>query len=207
VVIADDHPVVSNGLKNMLSRQKQIKVNAIYNSATDLLENMDTVTMDVLILDMQLPDGNGMDIAGKIMKAKPGTRILVFSSSDIIYQVKKMLQAGCYGYLLKDADDKMIVQAIETVYESQRFLPPVLEKALLDDMIRNKNKLSNQTTLSKREKEVLELILKEYTSQEIADELFLSTSTIEFHRNSLQQKLGAKNIAGLVKAAIQRGLI
>ncbi len=205
VVITDDHPVVSNGLKNMLLTHKHIDVIGIYSTSADLLSHLPTDETDVLILDMQLPDSNGYDIACSVLKMKPQIRILVFSSTDAIYQVKKMIKAGCYGYLLKNADDEMIVQAIETVYEKKRFLAPVLEAALLDEML--KNKTQRKTTLTKREKEVLELIVKEFTNQEIANKLFLSLSTIEFHRNSMQHKLGVKNTAGLVRVAIETGLV
>lgn len=207
VIITDDHPVVSNGLRNMLALQTHIHVNAVYDKASELTAHMPEITPPcVLILDMQLPDGNGYDLAQSVLKTKPGISILVFSSTDTVYQIKKMLQAGCLGYLPKNADDETIVKAIETVAKGERFLSPSLEAALLDDMIRNKDK-NKKTTLTKREKEVLALIVKEYTNQEIANELYLSLSTIEFHRTSLLQKLKVKNTAGLVRVAIETGLV
>lgn len=206
VVITDDHPVVSNGLKNMLSRHKHIHVAGIYSNATELRSNIKKVDMDVLILDMQLPDGTGYDIACSVLKSNANVHILVFSSTDIVYQIKKMLQAGCLGYLPKNADDEMIVKAIEAVNKGKRFLSPALETALHEEMVRNKEN-TKKTTLTKREKEVLELIVKEFTNQEIANQLFLSLSTIEFHRTSLLQKLHVKNTAGLVRVAIETGLV
>ncbi|WP_246022426.1 response regulator [Filimonas effusa] len=206
VIITDDHPVVSNGLKTMLSKQQHITVTAVYNTAAELMANIATVPADVLILDMQLPDANGYDIAATILKPKSKINILVFSSTDTVYQIKKMLHVGCLGYLPKNADDETIVNAIEAVSKGKRFLSPALEAALLDDMIRNKDK-AKKTTLTKREKEVLALVVKEYTNQEIANELFLSLSTIEFHRTSLLQKLKVKNTAGLVRVAIESGLV
>ncbi|BAV04934.1 two component transcriptional regulator, LuxR family [Filimonas lacunae] len=206
VIITDDHPVVSNGLKNMLQKQQHITVTAVFANATDLVANIRKTPVDVLILDMKLPDGNGYDTCCTVLKFAPKTRVLVFSNNDTVYQINKMMQAGCMGYLPKNADDSMIVKAIESVYEGQRFLSPSLENALLEEHLRSKNK-NQKTTLTKREKEVLELIVKEYTNQEIANQLFLSLSTIEFHRNSLLQKLNVKNTAGLVRVAIQAGLI
>lgn len=206
VIIIDDHPVVSNGLKNMLDKQSHIHVSGIYNTVANLMANITQTNVDVLILDMQLPDGNGYDVATSLMKTKSKINILVFSSTDTVYQIKKMLQAGCLGYLPKNADDETIIKAIETVSKGERFLSPALEAALLDDMIRNKDK-AKKPTLTKREKEVLALVVKEYTNQEIATELFLSLSTIEFHRTSLLQKLKVKNTAGLVRVAIETGLV
>ena len=207
VIITDDHPVVSNGLRNMLIKQSQIQVNAVYDNASELISHMSEVPDSaVLVLDMQLPDGNGYDLAQSILKSRSDINILVFSSTDTVYQIKKMLQAGCLGYLPKNADDETIVRAIEAVAQGKRFLSPSLEAALLDDMIRNKDK-NKKTTLTKREKEVLALIVKEYTNQEIANALYLSLSTIEFHRTSLLQKLKVKNTAGLVRVAIESGLV
>jgi DNA-binding NarL/FixJ family response regulator len=206
VIITDDHPVVYDGLKKMLDKQSHIKVIGIYNSAAELMTNIFNTNVDVLILDMQLPDGNGFDIAQSVLKKKSKLKILVFSSTETVYQIKKMLNAGCLGYLPKNADGKTIIKAIESVYQDKRFLSPALEAALLDDMIRNKDK-PKQAKLTRREKEVLDLIVKEYTNSEMASELFLSQSTIDFHRNSLLQKLNVKNTAGLVRVAIESGLV
>jgi DNA-binding NarL/FixJ family response regulator len=206
VVITDDHPIVSNGLKNMLARQEHIHVSGVFGNATELLTGIKKTLVDVLILDMKLPDGNGYDIACTILKAKPRVRILVFSNTDMVYQINKMLEAGCLGYLPKNADDEMILKAIDSVYSGQRYLSPALEAAVLEDAFRHKKK-SQKATLTKREKEVLSLIVKEFTNQEIASQLFLSLSTIEFHRNSLLQKLSVKNTAGLVRVAIEAGLV
>lgn len=206
VVITDDHPIVSNGLKNMLTRQGHIHVSGVFGNATELLTGIKKTLVDVLILDMKLPDGNGYDIACTILKTKPRVRILVFSNTDMVYQINKMLEAGCLGYLPKNADDEMILKAIDSVYNGQRYLSPALEAAVLEDAFRHKKK-SQKATLTKREKEVLSLIVKEFTNQEIASQLFLSLSTIEFHRNSLLQKLSVKNTAGLVRVAIEAGLV
>lgn len=204
-VICDDHPVVAGGIKTLLEKKGTIQVLAIYYSAEELLSNIKTSAPDILILDMQLPDGGGPDTAKQVLKANPHTQILVFSSSDTLYLVKKMLQAGCGGYALKNTDDLILIKAIETVAAGGRFLSPELEKALLDDSF--KNKAAKKLTLTKREKEVLDLIVQEHTNQEIADKLFLAVSTVELHRTNMLQKLGVKNTAGLVRVAIQTGLV
>ena len=206
-VITDDHPIVANGLQTMLQKTGTIQVLAKYNSAKELLENIKSLQPNILILDMQLPDGDGFDIATKVLQACPGTQILVFSSSDTVYHVKKMLQAGCGGYALKNTDDLTLVKAIETVAAGGRFLSPELEAALVEDMFRNKGKTTKTATLTKREKEVLELIVQEHTNQEIANKLFLGLSTVELHRTNMLQKLGVKNTAGLVRVAVQTGLV
>lgn len=206
VSIADDHPIVTNGLVKILQDFENIKVLDKYASGKALLEGLKLQQPDILLLDMQLPDGEGPDLAKKVLKDFPAIKIIVLTSNDIIAQVKKMLQLGCYGYLLKDSEDTVIVEAIETVYQGGQFLSPQLQQRLVDDMFRNKQD-KKHAALTRREKEILQLITAELTNQEIADKLFISLHTVENHRSSLLQKLQVKNTAGLVRKAIEYGLI
>ena len=200
--------MVTNGLKKSLQEADNIVVTAIYNTAHDLINNLQQLDADVLILDMHLPDASGHNIAAAVLKQKPSLRILVFSSTDSIFQVKRMQQAGCLGYLLKNADSNTLVKAIGAVYEGYRFLSPELEKALIEDMFAGKaSNKPKKVALTVREQEILQLIVKEYTNQEIAARLFLTLSTIEFHRTNMLQKMGVKNTAGLVREAVMAGLV
>lgn len=206
VAITDDHPIVVNGLKKVLDDFAHIEVTAVYHTGNALLQGIAQRQPDVLLLDMHLPDTTGIEIARVITKKYPQVRILVLSSSDVLLQVKKMLQLGCAGYILKDSDDMTIVTAIETVYGGGQFLSPVLQQRVVDDMFKTRNAEKKQAMLTKREKEVLQLIIDEHTSQEIANMLFISPHTVENHRISLMQKLEVKNTAGLVKKALEGGL-
>lgn len=206
VAITDDHPIVANGLKKILDDFANIDVVAVYTTGNDMLKEVGVSLPDVMLLDMNLPDLEGPDLARQLLKKFPSIKIIVLTSSDVTVQVKKMLQIGCQGYLLKDSDDKTIVQAIETVYGGGQFLSPVIQQQLVNDMFRTKNQKQN-TLLTRREKEVLQLITQEFTNQEIADKLFISLHTVDNHRSSLLQKLDAKNTAGLVKKAIENGLV
>lgn len=206
VVITDDHPIVVNGLKKVLDDFEHISVTDVFHNGNDLLQGITNRQPDVLLLDMHLPDTTGPEIAKVVTKKYPGIKILVLSSSDIILQVKKMLQIGCAGYLLKDSDDITIVTAIETVFNGGQFLSPSLRQRVVDDMFKTRNIEKKQALLTKREKEILQLIIDELTSQEIAAKLFISPHTVENHRISLMQKLEVKNTAGLVKKALEGGL-
>ncbi|HEY1202345.1 MAG TPA: response regulator transcription factor, partial [Niastella sp.] len=179
---------------------------AVYATGNDMLKQVGTSLPNVMLLDMNLPDLEGPDLARQLLKKFPSIKIIVLTSSDVTVQVKKMLQIGCQGYLLKDSDDKTIVQAIETVYNGGQFLSPIIQQQLVNDMFKSKNQKQN-TLLTRREKEVLQLITQEFTNQEIADKLFISLHTVDNHRSSLLQKLDAKNTAGLVKKAIENGLV
>jgi DNA-binding NarL/FixJ family response regulator len=155
---------------------------------------------------MQLPDLQGPELAQKVLQQYPKIKIIILSSQDVIIQVKKMLRIGCMGYLLKDADDSVIAEAIDTVYKGGRYLSPRLNHELIEDSFKGNRKQQN-VLLSRREKEVLKLIVDEYTNQEIADQLFLSMHTVENHRISLLHKLNVKNTAGLVRVALENGLL
>lgn len=207
LAIADDHPVVANGIRTIMRGVPNMEVIDTYTSGQALLQGIQTRRPDVLLLDMQLPDLSGPELAASILKRDPQQRILVLSSTDIILQVKKMLKLGCMGYLLKDADDITIIKAIETVQQGGQYLSPALNQLLIDDLFRNKKAEKKNTLLTRREKEVLQLIIDEHTNQEIADKLFISLHTVENHRISLLHKLEVKNTAGLVKVALQTGLV
>lgn len=206
VAITDDHPIVANGLKKILAEHPNLEVVGVYATGKAMMNEITGALPDVLLLDMNLPDLQGPDLARQLLKNHPEVKIIVLSSSDITVQVKKMLQIGCKGYLLKDSDDATIVQAIETVFNGGEFLSPALQQQLVNDLFKSKSQKSN-TMLTRREKEVLQLITQEFTNQEIADKLFISLHTVDNHRSSLLQKLDVKNTAGLVKKAIENGLV
>lgn len=206
IVILDDHPIVTNGLNNALQVNRNMFVVAKYSTCNDFILDYVNLDFDVLILDMQLSDGTGYDIAKQVLVTKPTVSILVFSSSDVLYQVKKMLETGCLGYLLKNADNEALYNAIEQVYKGKQVLSPELVKALSEEAFSEKHN-KKKIILTRREQEVLQLIVKEFTTQEIASELFLSVSAVEFHRTNLLQKLEVKNVAGLVRVALEEGLI
>ena len=179
----------------------------VFASGAALLKEIVPIKPDVLLLDMHLGDMDGAELVSAVLKKAPDVKILVLSSTDILLQVKKVLKLGCMGYLLKDSEDAVIIQAIETVYNGGQFISPLLQAALVEDMFRNKANEKRSLTITRREKEVLQLIIQELTNQEIADKLFISLHTVENHRISLLHKLNVKNTAGLVKVALQTGLV
>jgi DNA-binding NarL/FixJ family response regulator len=205
VAIADDHRLVNNGLQNILGNYKHIEVQAVYLTGTALLEGLAQLQPDVLLLDIQLPDKTGNELARIISKKYPKIKILALTNLDTPFHIKDMLEHGCLGYLVKNTDQQTLVQAIEQVYNGEQFLEPHLKEELLKSL--SKNNTAKNISLSRREKQILELIVKEYTSQEIAEKLFISQRTVETHRFSLCQKLEVKNLVGLTKVAIQMGLV
>ena len=203
VAITDDQAIVVNGLQKILGGYPHITLIGTYSNGENLEIGLAEQLPDVLLLDIQMPGKTGIELAGIINKKYPSVKIIALTNIDILIQVKKMLQQGCMGYLLKDTSPDTLILAIETVYKGEQFLYEDLQKQLINNIFDPKS----QPIITRREKEILELIVNQYTNQQIADTLYLSLRTVENHRNNLLQKLNVKNTAGLVKVALTEGLV
>lgn len=203
VAIADDHFIVLNGIQKILAGRDDIELVGTYNNGDVLLEALPTQQPDVLLLDIQMPGKSGIELAGIVSKKYPSVKIIALTNVDVLVQVKRMLKQGAMGYLLKDVDPDTLIKAIYTVHSGEQFIYEELKKQLLS----NFTAAPSEKMITRREKEILQLITEEFTNPEIADKLHISPHTVENHRNHLLQKLGVKNTAGLVKAAIEQGLI
>lgn len=208
VAIIDDHHMVIEGLEKVLLSLENVRVIATYTRAAALLEGLKKDIPDVLLLDVQLPDQTGLELAKILAKDYPQIRILVFSGVESNYYIQDMIKQGCLGYIFKStADRDLLSSAIQSVYNEELFLDPSIRNELLQDMLLSKRKKNNlEPKLTEREKEVLQLIVKEYDNHEIARRLFISLRTVENHRYHLFQKLEVKSAVGLVKVALQMGL-
>lgn len=212
VFLLDDHPLAVTGLYNMLLPYKNIKVTGTYQTGQAMLEDLKKNQPDVLLLDILLSDSNGKVLAKEISRLYPAIKIIAITSLDAPAYVKAMMQNGCSGYLLKNIDQKTLVEAIETVYQGKEFIELSLKEQMVYNLIKKgkENKSEQEKVigprLTKREKDVLDLMVKEYSNQEIADKLYLSIRTVERHRFNLMQKFDAKSPIGLLKAAIEFGL-
>ncbi|HEU5145762.1 MAG TPA: response regulator transcription factor [Chryseosolibacter sp.] len=207
LAIADDHLLVVNGLKAMLQKDPDISILFAATSGAELLEQLTIAQPDVLLLDIQMPDMNGIDLCKVIHKNYPGVRIIALTNFEQSSYVKQMMRNGATGYLLKNIDVKTLKQAIDSVMENKTFVQDQVKNNLMGEMLMGKKQTSQGISLTKREVEILSLVAREMTNQEIADKLFISIRTVETHRINLTQKLGVHNTAGLVKEAYRRGLV
>jgi DNA-binding NarL/FixJ family response regulator len=201
--MADDHVIVLNGLQKIVAEVSDISVVGVYTDGDALLADLPLNQPDVLILDIQMPGKKGTELAAIIKKKYPAIKIIVLSNVEVMAQIKKMLQLGCMGYLLKNTDSETFITAIRTVNDGEQFLYEDLRKQLVNNLFTPAHFIK----ITRREKEILQMIADEMTTQEIADKLFLSIHTIVNHRNSLLQKLDVRNTAGLMKKAVEEGLI
>lgn len=206
VALTDDHPMVLEGLQKVLNEIGEIEVTGVYKTGKELLAGLKNGLPDVLLLDVQLPDITGLEVA-KIVRAEYSEiKILVLSGIESQYYIMDLIKQGCNGYLLKNTTDhRLLIEGIKGVYNGELFLDPSMKQNLLQEMLRVKRKKNASPKLTEREKEVLQLIIKEYGNQEIANKLCISLRTAENHRYNLLQKLDVKNTVGLVKAALQMG--
>lgn len=207
IALTDDHQMVLEGLQKVLEPAADIEVTGAYRCAKDLFTGLKKVVPDVLLLDVQLPDMTGLEVAKIIRQEYLDMKILVLSGIESHYYIMDLIKQGCNGYLLKSTtDNRLLLEGVRSVYNGELFLDPSMKQTVLQEMLRAKRRKNASPKLTEREKEVLQLIIKEYGNQEIADKLFISLRTVENHRYNLLQKLDVKNTVGLVKAAMQMGL-
>lgn len=210
IAIADDHPMVISGLISLLAPFRHIHVTGAYPNGAALLEGLNHNRPEVLILDIILPDISGKELVPIIRNQYPEIRILILTSLDAPTIVTSMFRRGCMGYLLKGAGPQLLAQAIETLSRDEEFMDASLKEQMLQNVMKYKNDPQHQfliPELTQREREIIRLIAQEFTTKEISEKLFISYRTAENHRYNLIQKLDVKNTAGLVKVAIQLGLM
>ncbi len=213
IFITDDHPLAVAGVMNLLQPYPDVQITGTFNTGAALLEQLKISRPDILLLDILLPDINGKDIAATVNQDYPEVNIIALTSLDTPASVKAMLRNGCKGYLLKNTDQETMITAIRNVSRGQEFIEPQLKEKVFDEAVFYKKQLADQTPdrnniqLTKREKDVLNLVLQDNSNQEIAEKLFLSVRTVERHRFNLMRKVGAKSPLGLLKAAVEFGLV
>ena len=207
IAIADDHILVINGLKAMIGTNIELSVLFSATSGNELLSQLANAQPQVLLLDIQMPDINGIDLCKMIHKDHPQIKIIALTNFEQSSYVKQMIRNGASGYLLKNIDSQTLFRAIDAVVRGKTFIQDQIQNNMWNEVLSGTKRTSQGVSLTKREVEVLGLVAKELTNQQIADQLFISVRTVETHRINITQKLGVHNTAGLVKEAYRRGLI
>ena len=207
VAITDDHPMVLKGIQSMLDGTDEIKLVGFYNNALETQENITVHKPDILLLDINLPDINGIELCKQLKKAHSPLKIIAISNYDDVSFVKRMLQSGADGYLLKNTHKLELLEAFKAVLNDGQYLQRDIEKKLLNQSLGKTTKNTLMVKLTRRETEVLQAIAEELTTQEISEKLFISPKTVETHRMNIMSKLGAKNSVGIIKIAIERHLL
>jgi len=209
ILLADDHQILREGLKYILDTQADMKVIGEASDGRQAVREAKKINPDVIIMDIAMPELNGIEAARQILAVSPSIKIIILSmhySTEHIYQA---LQAGAMGFVIKDAAGKELMQAVRAVYGGHRYLSEKVDEILIEDYVMQRRKIQPQSpleSLSPREREILQLVAEGKTSAAIAEILFISPKTVETYRSRLMHKLGLKDTAGLVKFAIAQGL-
>ena len=206
ILIADDHGVVAEGLKHLIEAQPDMQVVAMAGDGREAVRLAREVAPDVVLMDLSMPELNGADATRAILERDAPCRVIVLSMYADRAYVRRALKAGASGYVVKRSAAKEVVDAIRAVYAGQRYLSPRVADVVIDDYTAE-DKQDPLARLSAREREVLQLLAEGRTGAEIAARLALSQKTVETYRARLVEKLGIRDVAGLVKFAIQRGIV
>lgn len=212
VIIADDHKIIRVGLRGLLDREADIEVVGEAENAEDVLKVLAEHPADVVLMDIDLGQTNGIKATASIKALYPHLHVLGLTMHEEPEYIIKMLEAGASGYLLKNAGREELLTAIHTVAKGDSYFSQKVSATLLQTITGQKAaagepRKSIQTPLSDREIEVLRLIAQEFSNGEIAEKLFISIRTVDTHRRNLLEKLQVKNTVGLVKYAIEKGII
>jgi len=204
ILVADDHQMFTDGISYLI-KENGWQVTGIVNNGQQLLQMLKKNEMpDIVILDIEMPEVDGVQAAKIIKKEYPGLKILVLSMHDENEFVRQMLNIGVEGYILKDSGKKVLVEAIKTMENGEKYYGKKVTETFLSSFSAGKKRSDD---LSRREIDIISLIADEKTTGEIADQLFLSKYTVETHRKNILLKLGIKNSAGLIRYAMKNGLI
>ena len=209
VFLADDHAVMRDGLRAMLETQHDIRVVGEATNGRDAARGVSQLRPDVVVMDIGMPELNGIEATQQICARCPSARVIILSMHSTNEYIRRALAAGARGYLLKESAGTEVVQAVRTVHGGSRYLSARVSEQILDEYPQPREAASAAdplALLSPREREVLQLVVEGKTSAEIAQLIFLSPKTVETYRSRLMTKLGVADLPGLVKFALQHGV-
>jgi DNA-binding NarL/FixJ family response regulator len=204
VFITDDHPLVLEGLRSLLGNEKEVELAGYATNGQSCIDFFTNNTADVILMDIGLPDMSGIDLCEIIKTQHPGVMVLALSSFNDGHNINAMMEKGASGYVIKNADKEELLQAIHEVSKGRTYFCFEAGHAARKESNNAKKPLP---PLTRREKEVLQLIAEGYTNPEIAEKLFVSSATVDTHRKSLLAKLDVKNTALLIRFAMEHKLV
>ncbi|MEW5829964.1 MAG: response regulator transcription factor [Chloroflexota bacterium] len=210
ILLADDHAVLRSGLHLLLESQPDLSVIGEAATGTEALNLAEQLQPDLILLDLSMPHLGGLDALPVIRQIVPAARILILTMHDDAQYLRKAIQGGASGYILKKAADVELLSAIRAVLRGEMYVHPSMTRSLLDDLLPgsgDSTEMAVWDTLSEREQEVLKMVALGYTSAEIAGQLTLSAKTVETYRARGMEKLGLRTRAALVRFALKNGLI
>lgn len=208
VLLADDHQIMLDGLRAIFANDESIEVVGTASNGMEVLEFLKNNPLDVLLLDLQMPVMDGLETTMHVKKSYPDVKVILLTTNDEGSIITSLFKVGATGYLLKNASKENLIQGIKDAYEGKKVLSAHLTEKMIESLNENpKVREGEIPKITKREIEVVKLIAQEYTTQEIADALFVSTNTVATHKRNLFVKMDVKNSVGMIKKAVDWGLI
>jgi DNA-binding NarL/FixJ family response regulator len=210
VLVADDHAIIREGLRVMLGNQPDIEVVATATNGREAIQLVNEHGPDVAVIDISMPELNGIEAIQQMLPRHPHIKVIVLSIHETKPYVYRALKAGAKGYLIKETAGLEVVDAVRAVYRGERYLSQRAAELLMDASFLNLEASIEDSpleALSPREREILQLVAEGKTSQEIAERLFISPKSVDTYRSRLMHKIRVEDMAGLVKFAIQHGVI
>ena len=205
VFVADDHAVVREGLASLLAAQPDLRVVGTAADGRDTVRQIVNLQPEVVVMDIAMPQMNGIEAAREIRERAPRTRLIILSMHSSVEHVFHALEAGALGYVLKESAGKELIEAVRAVHAGRRYLSPRVAE-MMAEVVSRRSTDSPLNRLSGRERQILQLVAEGRSSAQIAATLHLSPKTVDTYRSRLMQKLHIGDVAGLVKFAIQHGL-
>lgn len=209
ILLADDHVLIRHGIKNIIKKNQSYEVVGEVNNGKELMEVLESSEIDMIILDISMPGIGGMEAIGLVKGKYPWIKILMLTMHKQKQYFYNAMAAGADGYLMKDDSDGELLVAIDKVLSGKNYISPYVSDDFADDVIsmyRNEKKSPFQE-LTKREKEILQLVVQGHTSKKMAEQLHLSQRTIDHHRSNLLRKFNRKNSVDLVNYAVRNGFV
>jgi RNA polymerase sigma factor (sigma-70 family) len=210
VLVADDHAIIREGLRVMLGNQPDMEVVAVAANGREAIRLVDKHEPDIAVIDISMPELNGVEAIQQMMPRHPHLQVVVLSIHETKPYVYRALRAGARGYLVKETAGLEVVDAVRAVQRGERYLSQSISDLLTTESFQKLESLvevSPLEALSPREREILQLVAEGKTSQEIAERLSISPKTVDTYRSRLMHKIGVDDMAGVVKFAIQHGVI
>ncbi|MHB9141409.1 MAG: response regulator [Paludibacter sp.] len=208
ILIADDHQLFREGIVNLLSASPQIEIVAQAENGQEAIEKAKKLKPDIVIMDLSIPVMNGVDATRILHKELPEIRVLALSMHADKHYIKEALEAGVSGYLFKNCTYDQLIEAINTVYQGEKYLSAKITEVLIRDYLSKEEEVhDNSEELSERESEILKLMAEGKSTREISDVLFISVKTVGTHKQHILEKLKLRSTADLIKYAIKKGIV
>ncbi len=210
ILLADDHTILRAGLRMMLNAQSDFEVIGEAQDGRQAIQEAQRLQPDVILMDITMPDMNGIEATRQIKKLLPETKVLILTMHEHDEYVFQALRAGASGYMLKEAADTDLISALRVIQNGQFYLSPTAQSVMVGDYlqrVRTGEEKDSYSSLTEREREILKLVAEGYTNNQIAERLIISPKTVDTHRTHVMDKLNLHSRAELVKYAMRRGLL